>query len=70
MKQRSGVGSSGKCKLVLLYWFLYPGAQSSFLEGSEECLLGAVVLQHCLLGLMVGGGSRGFDPQARRELGE
>lgn len=56
--------SGGECKLVLLYWFLHPGAQSGFLEGSEERLLRAVVLKRCLFGLVVGAGSHGFDPQA------
>lgn len=62
--RRSGVASGGQCELVLLYRFLHPGAQSGFLESSKERLLGSVVLEHCLLGLVVGGGSRGFDPQA------
>lgn len=68
--QRPGVCSGGECELVLLDRFLYPGAQSGFLEGPEERLLGAVVLEHGLLGLVVRGGSRGFDAQAGRELKE
>lgn len=65
--QRS-TNSGGECKLVLLYGFLHPGAQSGFLESSEERLLGAVVLHRCLLGLMVAAGPHCSDPQGGGEL--
>lgn len=67
-RHRSGTNSGSECKLVLLYRFLHPGAQTGFVEGSEERLLGAVVLHRCLLGLVVAAGPRGSDPQGGGEL--
>lgn len=55
--------SGARSKLILLDGFLHPGAQSGFVEGSEERVLGAVVLHRCLLGIMVAAGPHRFDPQ-------
>lgn len=68
--KRAAAASGGECELVLLYRFLHPGAQSGFLESSEERLLGAVVLHRRLLGLVVAAGPRRSDPQSGRELRE
>lgn len=62
------LNSGGECKLVLLYRFLHPGAQSSFVEGFEERLLGGVILQRRLLGLVVATGPHCSDPQSAGQL--
>ena len=69
LSKNAGAGSSGgEGKLVLLYRLLHPGAQSGLVEGSEELLLGAVVLRRRLLGLVVAAGPHRFDPQGGGEL--
>lgn len=64
----SNTNSGGECKLVLLYRFLHPGAQSGFVEGSEERLLGGVIFQRRLLGLVVTAGPHCSDPQSAGQL--
>lgn len=66
--QETNFNSGGECKLVLLYGLLHPGAQTSFVEGSEERLLGAVVLHRRLLGLMVAAGPHCSDAQGGGQL--
>lgn len=68
VKENTSTGSGGECKLVLLYRFLHPGAQSGLVEGSKERLLGAVVLHRRLLGLVVAAGPHCSDPQGGGEL--
>lgn len=68
VKENTSTGSGGERKLVLLYRFLHPGAQSGLVEGSKERLLGAVVLHRRLLGLVVAAGPHCSDPQGGGEL--
>lgn len=67
-QQQPSTNSGDQCKLVLLYRFLHPGAQSGFVEGSEEGLLGAVVLHRCLLSLVVAAWPDCSDPQGGGQL--
>ena len=66
--RKTVTGSGGESELVLLYGLLHPGAQSGFVEGSEEGLLGVVVLHRCLLGLVVAAGPDCPNPQGGGHL--
>lgn len=64
----SNTQSGGESELVLLYGLLHPGAQPGSVEGSEQALLGRVVLHRRLLGLVVAAGPRRPDAQGRGQL--